>query len=134
MNLSTYVTFAGTCEEAFKFYAQHLGGTIDMMTTYDSAPAGMRPNDDWDKKIMHGSMTIGGTILMGMDASPAMYQKSQGFYVSLSVASVEEAEKAWAALSEGGQIRMPLAESFFAKRFGMVADKFGIPWMINCAP
>ncbi|HEY5336790.1 MAG TPA: VOC family protein [Rhizomicrobium sp.] len=135
MSLSTYVTFAGTCEEAFKFYTQHLGGTTVMLMRYDSAPpGGPKQTEGWEKKIMHGSMTIGGTVLMGMDASPAMYQKPQGFYVSLSVANVAEAEKAWAALSSGGEIRMPLSETFFAKRFGMVADKFGVPWMVNCAP
>jgi PhnB protein len=134
MKIATYVTFAGTCEEAFKFYTLHLGGKIDMLMPYESAPPGTPKHDSsWDKKIMHGSMFIGGTELMGMDASPAMYQKPQGFYVTLQATSVGEAEKAWAALSEGAQVRMPLSETFFAKRFGMLADKFGIPWMINCA-
>jgi PhnB protein len=133
MSLGTYVTFAGTCEEAFQFYAQHLGGKIEMMMPFDSAPPGTPSTDpNWAKKIMHGSMTIGGAYLMGMDASPAMYQKPQGFYVSLTVANVAEAGNAFAALSEGGQVRMPLGETFFAKRFGMLADKFGIPWMISC--
>jgi PhnB protein len=135
MNLSTYVNFAGTCEEAFKFYAQHLGGRIDMLSTFDSAPPGGPSGDPgWAKKIMHGSMTIGDTVLMGMDASPAMYHRPEGFYVSLGAANEAEAEKAWAALSEGGQVRMPLGETFFAKRFGMLTDKFGIPWIVNCAP
>jgi PhnB protein len=128
MQLNAHVTFDGTCEDAFKFYEKHLGGKIEVLMRYEGTPAlGMAPAD-WKNKVLHGRISIGGTILMGADAPPGRYDAPRG--ISISVASDPDAEKAFAALSEKGTVSMPIQETFFASRFGTVVDKFGIPWMV----
>ena len=134
MQVNPYLNFNGDCEAAFKFYAEALGGKIDMMMTFADAPSDAGVPADWRKKIMHISMNLAGAALMGSDAPDDRYQKPQGFHVSLQTTEPGEAERAFAALSKGGAVRMPLQQTFFATRFGMVTDQFGIPWMINCAP
>jgi PhnB protein len=130
MQLNAHVTFDGTCEDAFKFYEKHLGGKIEVLMRYEGTPAlGMAPAD-WKNKVLHGRISIGGTILMGADAPPGRYDAPRGISISVSVASDPDAEKAFAALSEKGTVSMPIQETFFASRFGTVVDKFGIPWMV----
>lgn len=130
MQLNAHVNFNGTCEEAFKFYEQHLGGKIEVLMRYEGTPAmGMTPAD-WKNKVIHGRVVIGGTTLMGADSPPGRYDAPKGFTISLGVTSDAEAEKVFAALSEKGTVSMPIQETFFATRFGMLVDRFGIPWMV----
>jgi PhnB protein len=130
MQINAYLHFNGNCEEAFKFYETLIGGKIGGLMTYDGAP--MDTPAHWRSKIMHASMTVGNALLMGADSMPHHYQPPAGFSVSISVDSAAEAERIFAGLAEGGNVTMPLQQTFWAIRFGMVTDRFGIPWMINC--
>eukprot|EP00898_Chlorokybus_atmophyticus_P002353 jgi/Chlat1/3118/Chrsp21S03351 len=131
MKIVAYLRFAGDCAAAFKFYERCLGGKATL-TTHKSAPADTQVPPEWESKIMHATLIIGNdTVLMGADAPPSYYKKPQGFCVNLSVDKAEEAEKLFQALSEGGNVTMPLAPTFWAQRFGMFTDRFGIPWMVN---
>ena len=132
MQLNTYVHFNGNCEAAFRFYEQHLGGENVMLMTYGQAPPGQPISPDWKDKIMHGRMDLGDRILMGMDAPNERFHKPQGFSLSLETKDVNEAERMFNALVQGGQTIMPMQETFWAARFGMLVDQFGIPWMVNC--
>jgi PhnB protein len=132
MNLNPYLSFKGNCAEAFNFYAEVFGSKIGMIMTYGEAPPGEPVPPDMKDKIMHGRMTIGESVLMGSDAPVQFASTPAGFSVSINVETVEEAERIYAALSEGGSIKMPIGETFWALRFAMFIDKFGIPWMINC--
>ncbi len=128
MKLDIYVNYAGKCEEAFRFYEQHLGGKITMMTTHDDQPnqANVPPNGK--KAILHARIAIGKTVLMGADIPGAEPMRSA--YLTLSVDSADEAERLYALLSDGGQIFMKMEETFFASRFAMLRDKFGTSWML----
>ncbi len=132
MQLNPYLHFDGSCEQAFKFYEQLLGGTIKAMFAFEGTPAAEHVPPEWRKKIMHATLEFGGQTLMGADARPGHYEQPKGFSVSLSVDKAGEAERVFKVLSEGGSVRMSLQETFWAARFGMVTDRFGIPWMINC--
>lgn len=127
MKLYTYVNFGGNCREAFRFYERHLGGKITMMMTHGEGPQA-QAMPDWKDKILHARMTIGETELMGADIPRA--QPLRSAYLTLVAGSTEEAERIYAALSKGGEILMPMAETFFAFRFGQVRDPFGMNWMI----
>jgi PhnB protein len=133
MKLNPYLAFNGNCAEAFKFYETALGGKVLVQMTYGESPmAGQSPPEMKDR-IMHVSMQVGDTVLMGGDAPPQMYKAAQGITISINVDDPAEADKAFNALAAGGTIGMPIQETFWAKRFGMVTDKFGTPWMVNCA-
>ena len=134
MQVNPYLNFNGNCEAAFKFYAEALGGKIDTMMRFADAPSDAAVPAGWREKIMHISMNLAGTRLMGSDAPDERYQKPQGMTVSLQTTDPKDAERVFAALSKGGAVRMPLQQTFFAARFGMVTDRFGIPWMVNCGP
>jgi PhnB protein len=134
MRLDPYLTFNGQCAEAFKFYAAVLRGRIDALLTHGETPAREHVSPDWYDKIMHAHLTVGDMVLMGSDAPAQFYQTPQGFSVSVQLTDPNEAERIFNALAENGVVRMPLEETFWAKRFGMLVDRFGIPWMINCAP
>jgi PhnB protein len=130
MKLYTYLNYGGNCEQAFRFYEQHLGGKITMMMTHGQQP---NPNDvspDWKNAILHARMNIGETVLIGADVPPERFQPMRSVYLSLIVSSIDEAERIYTLLSDGGQIFMPMQETFFAFRFGMLRDKFGTSWMI----
>ncbi|WP_103670242.1 VOC family protein [Pseudanabaena sp. BC1403] len=133
MQLNPYLTFNGQCEAAFKFYEQCLGGKIVMMMTHGESPMAEKTAEAWRNKILHAQLTIGDIVLMGSDAPPDYFEKPQGFSVNLQFEDVAEAERVFQTLSESGTIRMPLQETFWAKRFGMFVDRFGIPWMVNCS-
>ena len=128
MKLQTYVNFAGSCAEAFRFYETHLGGTIRMMMTHGQGPGPTRLDPAWKDAVLHARISIGGTDLMGADVPSAEPMRSA--YLSLSVDSDAEAERIFAALVDGGQAFMPMQETFFASRFGQLRDRFGINWMI----
>jgi PhnB protein len=132
LHLNTYLFFNGNCEQAFKFYERATGGKIEALMTHEGTPAESHTPPEWKTKILHACIKIGDTSLMASDAPPAEYSKPQGFSVSLAIKNVAEAERVFQALSEKGTVQMPLAETFWALRFGMLVDQFGIPWMINC--
>ncbi|MBW4550960.1 MAG: VOC family protein [Aphanocapsa sp. GSE-SYN-MK-11-07L] len=132
MKLNPYLSFNDECEAAFKFYEQCLGGKIDSMMTYGDSPMAEQTPPEKLDKIMHVSLTVGDTVLMGSDAPPQMFEKPQGFSVSLVFTDPAEAERIFNALAENGTVQMPLQATFWAARFGMVVDRFGTPWMINC--
>jgi len=134
MQFNACLHFNGQCEEAFKFYEKCFGGKIDTMLAYEAAPGpeSMPVPPEWRKKIMHAHMTIGGQILMGMDAPPPRFSKPQGFNVNIGVKNVAEGKPIFEALSQGGNVVMPFGPTFWAPGFGMLVDRFGTPWMINC--
>lgn len=128
MKLNTYVNFAGKCAEAFHFYEKHLGGKIGMMMTHGQAPDQSRVNPEWKDAVLHARISIGDTDLMGADIPDAKPMRSA--YLSLAVQSDAEAERIFAALSDGGEVFMPMQETFFATRFAQLRDRFGINWML----
>jgi len=133
MNVSPYLSFNGNCAEAFKVYEKVLGGKNLYMMTYGDSPMKEQTAQELQKRILHASLKVGETMLMGGDAPPQYFSTAAGMTVSLDPATPEEAERVFAALAEGGTVRMPLQETFWAKRFGMLKDRFGTPWMVNCA-
>jgi PhnB protein len=132
MQLKPYLNFNGKCAAAFKFYEECLGGKIIMMMRYGDSPLAGQTPPDWGGRILHASFALGDDILSGADAPPDRYQKPQGFSVVLNPSDPAEAERIFQALSEKGTVQMPIQETFWALRFGMLVDQFGIPWMINC--
>jgi PhnB protein len=132
MQLNNYLTFNGDCEAAFRFYERCLGGKIEMMMTLGESPMAEQVSPDRRGKIMRARLSLGKDALMGSDAPPNLYERSAGFSVSLSVGSPAEADRVFQALAENGAVRMPLQQTFWSVRFGMVTDRFGIPWMVNC--
>ena len=127
-----HLSFNGQCEAAFKHYERSLGGTIESLFRYGGSPAAAEAPPGWDAKIMHAAISIGGTLIMGSDVSPDRYERPQGFQVLLQLHDAAEAERVFAALAENGTVDMPLQKTFWAERFGVVRDQFGIPWSINC--
>ena len=128
MKMNTYVNFAGRCADAFRFYERHLGGKIGMMMTHGQAPEPSDVNPAQKDAVLHARISIGGTELMGADIPSAEPMRSA--YLSLGVESDAEAERIFSALSEGGEVFMPMQETFFATRFAQLRDRFGINWMI----
>jgi PhnB protein len=132
MQLNPHLNFNGNCEAAFKFYEKNLGAEITFMMPYEGTPVGDQVPAGWRNKILHTTLTVGDYVLTGADAPPDLYQKPQGFSVTLGIKDPAEAERVFQALSENGTVQMPLQETFWAIRFGMLIDQFGIPWMVNC--
>lgn len=132
MQANAYLLFNGQCEEAFNFYARCLGGTIKAMLPHEGTPAANHVPPEWRKKILHASLCLGEGALMGSDAPPGHQEKPQGFHVAIHVEQPAEAERIFQTLAEKGTLRMPIQETFWAVRFGMLVDQFGIPWLINC--
>jgi PhnB protein len=133
MQVNPYLMFTGQCEAAFTFYAKCLRGEITAMLPHEGTPAAEHTPAEWRKKILHACLRVGEGVLMGSDAPPPYHEKPQGFSVSLHVKEPAEAERIFHALAENGTVRMPIAETFWAVRFGMLVDQFGVPWMINCS-
>lgn len=133
LHVSPYLNFNGQCEEAFKFYEKVLGGKIETMMTHEGSPTEQVTPPEWRKKILHARLTAGDCILSGADAPPGHYRAPQGFSVMIQLTNDIEAERIFAALAEGGTVQMAIQPTFWATRFGMVVDRFGIPWMINCS-
>jgi PhnB protein len=130
MQLHTYVNYGGNCEAAFRFYEQHLGGTITMLMRHGEQPGGQTVAPDWKNAVLHARITIGGSDVMGADVPPDRFQPMRSAYLSLTMSSNEEAERIYALLADGGTIFMPMAETFFAHRFAMLRDRFGTSWML----
>lgn len=132
MRINPYLSFDGQCEAAFNLYADVLGGTIEAMITHEGTPAEEHVPADWRGKIMHARLVVGNDVLMGSDSPPQFREEPKGFHVSLNIPDAGEAERVFHALAESGTVRMPLQQTFWATRFGMLVDRFGIPWMVNC--
>jgi len=129
MKVNPYLNYGGNCEQAFKFYEQHLGGKIIAMMPHGANLPPGSPQG-WEKAILFARMEIGETLLLGNDVPPARFQPMRSAYLSLSVSSIEEAERIYALLSGSAEIFMPMEETFFAHRFAMLRDRFGTSWMI----
>lgn len=137
MQLQPYLFFDGRCEEAIEFYRKALSAEVAMLMRFKDSPEppqpGMVPPGS-ENKVMHASVRIGDTTVLMSDGECQGQAKFQGLSLSLTVKSDSEAEQLFAALSEGGQVQMPLTKTFFSSRFGMVADRFGVSWMVHVAP
>ncbi len=139
MTTNTYLHFNGNCKAAFDYYVQHLGAKLVMSLTYADAPkqSEQAPEQgdcqpESKDKIMHARLQLGDGFLMGSDSPPAHFHELGGFSVSLNTSDPQEAERVYRALSADGEVKMALAETFWAHRFAMLKDQFGVPWMINC--
>ena len=130
MKLYTYLNYGGNCRQAFEFYEEHLGGRIAFVTTHGEQPESTKVPPDWKNAVLHARIELGDTILLGADIPPERFQPIRSAYLSLMVDSVDEAERIYALLSDGGQIFMPMEETFFAHRFAMLRDRFGTSWML----
>jgi PhnB protein len=128
MKLDIYLNYPGNCEEAFRFYEQHLGGRITDVSRHGEMPEPGNVPSNWGNKILHARMTLGNTVLMGADIPGAEPMRSA--YLTLRVDSDEEAERIYALLTDGGQIFMKMEKTFYASRFAMLRDKFGTSWML----
>jgi len=127
MKLYTQLNFGGNCEEAFRLYEKHLGGKITMMMRQDEAPNAPKGAG---KAIIHARMNIGDTVLIGNDVPGTVFKKMRSAYMYLSVDSAKEAERIHKLLAEGGEIFMPMEETFYASRFSMLRDRFGVSWTV----
>lgn len=133
MKTNTYLQFNGNCEQALHFYQKALDAKLAMLMRYGDAPPDAMSCKEMSDKIMHGRLTFGDDcVIMASDSPPDRFSPPAGFSVSLNVETAKEAEQLFNALSEGGNITMPIGETFWAERFGMLIDQFGVPWMINC--
>ncbi|MGH9837830.1 MAG: VOC family protein [Blastocatellia bacterium] len=132
MQINPYLNFNGNCEAAFKFYERCLGGKITMMLTHGAAPSAEHVPAEWHGKIMHARFELGDRVLMGSDSPPEYFEETKGFHVQLGIDDPAEAARVFRALAENGRVTMPFEQTFWAYRFGMLVDQFGIPWMVNC--
>jgi PhnB protein len=130
MSVTPYLFFDGRCEEAIEFYKKTLGAEVGMMMRFKDAPDKTMCTPGTENKIMHACLSIGGTAVMASDGRVQNKPKFEGFALSITPKDEADAERVFKALGDGGQVQMPLAETFFAKSFGMVADRFGVGWMI----
>ena len=132
MQFTPYLNFDGQCAEAFRFYEKALGGKIVTMQTFGETPGMGEMPPALRDRILHVRLAVGDQLLMGSDSQPDQHQPAQGFAVALQINTPAEAERVYAALAEGGTVEMPLQKTFFAERFGMLKDRYGTPWMLNC--
>lgn len=132
MQMNPYVYFNGQCEAAFKFYVECLGGTLGAIFRYAGTSLADQVPADWQDKVMHGSVTIGDQVLLGADVAPDRYEEPKGFSLSLQMTSTTEADRIFHRLATEGTVLMPLEKTFWATRFGVLVDRFGVQWLINC--
>lgn len=125
------LSFDGQCEAAFKFYERCLNGKITFMLTWGDSPMAKDAPPGWSSKIVHATLVVGNTRLQGSDPAPGSYEPPRGFCITLSPSELD-AERLFADLAERGTVHRPLQETFWAFRFGVLTDRFGIPWAINC--
>jgi PhnB protein len=131
MKIDVYMSFDGNCAEAFAFYHSIIGGELSVMRYKDSPMAKDTPPEQLER-VIHAELICGAATIKGGDAPPQFTTKPQGFCISLSVDTPQEADKIWAGLSDAAMIQMPLSETFWSPKFGMLIDKYSQPWMINC--
>ena len=132
MRFHAYLNFNGDCAQAFRHYQDVLGGELEIMTHAESPVADQVPQD-WGDRVMHAALRVGDELLMASDAPPEHYHAPAGMYVSIWVDTVDEGRRVFDALAEGGQIHTPYRPTFWSRGFGMLADRWGTRWMVNCA-
>jgi len=130
MKLDVYLNYGGNCEQALRFYEQHLGGKITMMMRHGEQPNAGDVPANWRNAVLHARIEFGKTVLMGADIPPDRFQPMRSAYLTLTADSADQAELLYALLTDGGQIFMKMEETFFASRFAMLRDKFGTSWML----
>ena len=129
--MRVHLTFPGTCDEAFRSYSHLFGGSLTL-TTYGSSPAASTVPDSWHAKIVHATLTLpDGNSLLGADIVPEHFQPPQGFFVLVTLPDASHAQRVFTALATGGSIQMPLQPTFWSPSFGVLVDRFGIPWEIT---
>ncbi len=131
MKTNPYLNFKGNCEEAFNFYIDAIGAKLVALSRFKDTPMAGQVPPEMQNMVIHARITVGDTVIMASDTIDR-YETPKGFSMSLSTATPEEAERAFANLSKGGEVNMPMSETFFARRFGGLRDKFGVPWMVIC--
>ena len=137
MQIQPYLFFDGRCEEAIEFYRKALGAEVEMMMRFKDCPEPMPEGavaPGFENKVMHASLRIGGAVLMASDGMAPGVPEFKGFSLSIDAPDVAGADRMFNALAEGGVVKMPLGKTFWSPRFGMVADRFGVPWMVVVAP
>jgi PhnB protein len=130
MNVLPYLYFDGRTNEALDFYKSAIGAKVEAVMQFKDAPPDMQANMPHKDKVMHASFKVGDTTIYASDGNCGGSPKFEGVTLTINATSNDQAEKLFAALGQGGQVQMPMSETFFANRFGMVADKFGVPWMV----
>ena len=131
-HLDAYLFFDGTCAEAMRFYERVFGGKLEVLQTYAESPAAQDVAPDRSQRIMHARLVIDGRALLASDAiSEDPFEGIRGFALSMNYATVEEAQRVFTELGDGGTVQMPMQETFWARAFGMLVDRFGTPWMVN---
>ena len=131
MHVSPHLCFAGQCREAMQFYQSILGGTLQTMLTYGETPMASSIDSRWHDQIVHATLVLDEVELTGVDMISGAYQRPQGFFVTLTVAGIDRAREIFSALSHGGTVQMPLEKTFWSPGFGVLVDRFSIPWEIN---
>ena len=132
VEVTPHLVFNGQCEEAFKFYERLLGGKIVTMLTWGQSPMAEQVPADWRDKILHASLTLPGAALVGVDVLPEQYERPRGFYVLLGIDETVDAERIFDSLGENGVVGVPMQQTFWSVRFGVVVDRFGVPWEVSC--
>lgn len=132
MKLNIHLAFGGQCEAAFQFYEQCLDGKIITMLTYGDSPMSEQVPTEWREKIVHATLRVGDSVLVGADVLPEQYAQPKGFHVLLGTDDPAEAERVFQRLSENGTVHMPLQKTFWVVRFGVLVDRFGISREVNC--
>ena len=130
MKLKTYLNFGGNCAEAFRFYEEHLGAKIDTLMKFSDMPGPVKAPPGMENGVLHARITISDAVIMASDVPPDRFKPMRSAYLCLSLESVADAESIFALLAEGGEVFMPLQETFFASRFADLRDKFGTLWLI----
>ena len=133
MKWNPHLVFNGQCEAAFRFYERCFGGKIETMLSYGDAPAADMTRPEWREKIFHATLAVNDSVLMGADAPPERYELPKGFYIVIELDDPAEAERIYGALTENGTVQMPIQQTFWAARFAVLIDRFGVPWEINCS-
>jgi PhnB protein len=134
MSLSCHLIFDGQCAAALRRYQRILGGEITTLLSFGESPLGAQVPAEWQARILHANLQVGALSLLGSDAFPDTYQRPQGFAVTLGIAEPAEASRVFEALADGGQVQMPFQATFWSPGFGVLVDRFAIPWEINCDP
>ena len=131
MHISPHLCFDGQCREAMKVYQTILGGTLQTMLTYGETPMASTMQSRWHDLIVHATLVVGGFELTGVDLIQGSYQRPQGFFVTLTVDGITRAREIFGALGQAGTIKLPFGKTFWSPGFGVLIDRFGIPWEIN---
>ena len=132
MQMNAYLSFKGDCEEAFRCYERTFGGQLGTIFRYAGSPMAGDVPADWQDKVMHTTLTVDGQVLNGGDVAPNLFERPQGFSMSITMKSEADTERVYSELAKDGRVIMALQKTFWAARFGHVVDRFGIPWLINC--